>query len=295
MIQHPFDRSGLASLDDLETPLWRTSFSQLEAIQEEFLAVQPHCPDYPWPKDPLHNCIRVWEYPFIYCNAAVPPELLASSGAPLAVDLGSGATFFPFAVARLGWRVIAVDADLRATSSLDRAIGKVSTGKGTVASLLSDARSITLDAESVDCVYCISVLEHIPDFERVICEAARILRPNGLFMLTFDVDLSGNHELGPAEFNRLMDALQSSFSVVRPGKIIHPLRILTSDNSPYPVYPKGSILAKMSMSPRHMVHFARNAILGRPMPRRRILASTYGTCLRKRTGGTHDISLNNAN
>jgi SAM-dependent methyltransferase len=276
-----FDYCGIASLDDLDTPLWRSIFSHLETIQDEFIGVRPHVPDYPWPRNPLHNCTRVWEYPFIYHHLQAQTDGVPDSPLPSVVDLGSGATFFPFAVAQLGRRVIAVDADPRAKSSMDRAIGKVSSGIGSVTSLLSDARSIALDTESVDSVYCISVLEHIPDFERVISEAARILRPNGLFVLTFDLDLRGNFELGPAAYGRLMNTLQVHFSPVYSEKIVHPLRILNSDNSIYPMYPNKSSSYLLLQPLKRVVRSAYNKLHGRPELQGRLLVSTYGACLRK--------------
>lgn len=281
MIHNPFNRSGLASLDDLSTPLWRSCFSRLESIQSEFLAARPHCPDYPWPRDPLHNWSRVWEYPFVYHHLQFHNASLSGHRLPQVVDLGSGATFFPFAVARLGWRVIAVDADSRAASSVGRAIGRVSAGGGAVTSLLSDARSIALEGESVHCVYCISVLEHVPDFEGVISEIRRILRPAGLLLLTFDVDLRGNSELGPASYGRLSDALQASFSPVYPEKMVHPLRVLTSDNSSYPMYPRRSILDPLITPLRHSLHSACNRLRRRKLPPGCVLVSAYGACLRK--------------
>jgi len=281
MLENPFDRNGLASLDDLSTPEWHSLFPLLESIQSEFLAAQPHCPDYPWPRDPLHNFIRVWEYPFVYHQLNSYRGGIRGHSLPLIVDLGSGATFFPFAIARLGYSVIAVDADARAKSSMDRAIGAVSTGTGEVTSLLSDARSIALETESVDGVYCISVLEHIPDFEAVISEVRRILRPGGLFVLTFDVDLRGNFELGPAAFTRLMQMLHASFSLIYPEKVIHPLRVLTSNNSTYPMYRYRTISYELVRSLWNCLRSAHNRLRGRPPSQGRMLVSTYGACLRK--------------
>jgi SAM-dependent methyltransferase len=165
---------------------------------------------------------------------------------------------------------------------MDRAIGAVSAGTGAVTFLLSDARSIALETESVDVVYCISVLEHIPDFPAVIAEVQRVLRAGGVFVLTFDVDLRGNFELGPASYARLMDALQASFSPVCPEKVVHPLRVLTTDNSIYPMYPHRPILDRALITPaRHCLRSAYNWVRGRPSPPGRLLASTYGACLRK--------------
>jgi SAM-dependent methyltransferase len=281
LVHNPFDRSGLASLDDLSTPLWRSLFSRLESVQSEFLAAAPHGPDYPWPRDPLHSCIRVWEYPFVYHHLQSHSGNLSGHPLPQVVDLGSGATFFPFAVARLGWRVMAVDADSRATSSVDRAIGRMSADGGAVTSLLSDARSVALRAESVDCVYCVSVLEHVPNFEGVVSEVARILRPGGIFVLTFDVDLRGNCELGPAAYERLLNALQANFSPVYPEKAVHPLRVLTTDNSIYPLYASSSTRDRLIEPLRHSLHAAYNRLRGRQLPSGHVLASTYGACLRK--------------
>ncbi len=284
--ENPFNRSGLASLDDLSTPLWHSLFSHLESIQSELTAAQPHCPDYPWPRHPLHNCIRVWEYPFVYHHLQyLQSHSGKPSGHPLpqVVDLGSGATFFPFAVARLGFSVIAVDADSRATSSVNRAIRTVSAGRGAVTSLLSDARAIALETASVDCVYCISVLEHIPDFEGVIFEVARILRPGGLFVLTFDVGLSGNWELGPTSYERLLDSLQTSFSLVYPEKVVHPLRVLTTDNSIYPMYPARRLLDHpLVRALKHYLRRTYNWLRRLEPPSGRLLATTYGACLRRR-------------
>lgn len=282
MFENQFNRSGLASLDDLSTPLWHSLFSRLESVQTEFIAAQPHPPDYQWPRDPLHNCIRVWEYPFVYHHLQSHRASITARSLPHLVDLGSGATFFPFAIARLGYSVIAVDADLRATSSMDRAIGAVPAGVGAVTSLLSDARSLALETESVDGVYCISVLEHIPDFEAVVSEVRRILRPGGVFVLTFDVGLHGNTELGPAPYARLIELLHTSFSLIYPEKTVHPLRLLTSDNSIYPMYRRRSPLRSLIRPFRYSLHYAYNRLRGSQLPPARLLASTHGACLRKR-------------
>ncbi|MCC6587578.1 MAG: class I SAM-dependent methyltransferase [Bryobacterales bacterium] len=281
-MSNPFERSGLASIDDLSTATWKSLFSHLESIQKEFLAVQPHTPGYPWPRDPLHNFIRVWEYPFVYNHLKAQFAKAVAGIPPKVVDLGSGATFFPFAVARLGWDVITVDADRRATSSMDRAIVELSTAPGSVRTLESDARAIDLESESVDCVYCISVLEHIPDFESVVAEAHRILRPSGLFLLTFDIDLNGNFELGPDAFSRLRGVLDYRFSPVYPERVTHPLRILTSENSLYPAYQRMSLSRRLTRSLKRRIRVLCNSLGLAEPPSGRLLLSTFGGSLQKR-------------
>lgn len=288
MTENPFNRSGFASLDDLATQEWRTLFEHLESVQAEFIAAKPHCEDYPWPKDPLHNWIRVWEYPFVYHHLQRHRPSITGPSLPQIVDLGSGATFIPFAVARQGYSVIAVDADARAKLSVDRAIGVVSAGPGTVTSLLADARSIPLETGSVDGVFCISVLEHIPHFEDVIAEVRRILRPGGVFVLTFDVDLRGNWELGPTAYGRLMQALNAAFFLSYPEKVIHPLLMLSSDNSPYPMYADESPLHRARKTAKDIARPMYRLLRGLPQISKpgRLLVSSYGACLWKKNTGT---------
>jgi SAM-dependent methyltransferase len=179
----------------------------------------------------------------------------------------------------LGCRVIAVDEDQNAKLSFERAVSKVPCGKGEASFTLSDARAVEIDSETVDCVYCISVLEHIADFERVISEASRILRPNGTFILTFDIDLRGNFDLGPEEYVRLMDSLKDNFSPKYPERTVHPLRILTSDSSIYPMYPRKSIFSAIVSSMRAI----KSRLSNSGATQARLLVSTYGVCLSKRS------------
>jgi hypothetical protein len=109
---HPFNHCGLAALSDLQTPEWRDLFSLLEQEQTAFSALEDkfRSPEYLWPRQPLFTWSRVWEYPFVYHHLQYFRGKCGNSLAPI-VDLGSGVTFFPFAVARLGYQVICVDLD----------------------------------------------------------------------------------------------------------------------------------------------------------------------------------------
>jgi len=50
--------------------------------------------------------------------------------------------------------------------------------------IVADARYIPLKDESVDCVLCTEVIEHVFDYELVIQEIRRVLRPGGWLILT---------------------------------------------------------------------------------------------------------------
>jgi ubiquinone/menaquinone biosynthesis C-methylase UbiE len=274
--QSPFHKAGIASLDDLATPEWQRLFRILEAIQGEFLNANPHTPGYRWPRDPLHTCTRVWEYPFVYSYLL---QLCQSAGLsrPKVVDLGSGATFFPFAIARLGCDVIALDLDLESGHSLNRGLRFVSTDGGSLQSVLGDAHNIPLHDKSVDCVYCISVLEHLPNPAVIIPEVARIIRREGFFILTFDTDLRGNSAIGPDLYTQLRQAIDGRFDNCYPERFVHPMRILTTDNSPYPYYAKLGTIAKTKRWARKCL-----SVLSGMLHYEDILVSTYGICLRLR-------------
>lgn len=287
MRNHCFERAGLASLDDLDTEEWRSLFKEVEIWQAVFLDKRKEfrSKEYRWPSDTLHNCIRVWEYPFVYHHLRKYREGVAKEIDPTVVDLGSGVTFFPFAVANLGYKVIAVDNDPVCHVEYRRALAALGPRRGSVRFNCADAASIPIPAQSVDCVYCISVLEHIRNPLPVLGEAARILRPDGLFILTLDIDLNGKWCVGPALYNEIRGALLRKFDFVYPELTVHPIRLLTTDNSPYPYYPRKGALSKAYLFARRRASNIKALLEGRWVNRDRgpILASTYGACLRKRS------------
>jgi ubiquinone/menaquinone biosynthesis C-methylase UbiE len=152
------------------------------------------------------------------------------------VDLGSGATFFPFALARLGLDVTAVDLDPVGGECVQKASKVLTTGNGHVQFLLGDIGQLPIADDTFDVAYSISTLEHTQNPEVVVEEVARLLPSGGLFLLTFDVDLRGDQELSPTSFKRLMESINMWFENAFPVKLSHPLRYLTVDNSPYPAY-----------------------------------------------------------
>jgi SAM-dependent methyltransferase len=156
---------------------------------------------------------------------------------PVVVDLGCGVTFFPFVVAQAGCEVIAVDIDAVVGADFVRAIEVFRDWTRLVTFRPCDRARLPFDDETVDALYCVSVLEHIPDFSATISEIARVLKPKGLLLLTIDVDLSGNSELSPGQYWMLRDALEGILELVEPEVTVHPLRVLDSRNSPYPMTP----------------------------------------------------------
>jgi ubiquinone/menaquinone biosynthesis C-methylase UbiE len=110
--------------------------------------------------------------------------------------LGSGVTFFPFSVAKLGYQVTCVDIDPIVDVDIARAARIVDQSPGEVDCRQCDSSHLPFADEEADVVYCISVLEHVSDFENTIDEVFRVLKIGGLFILTMDLDSSGYLDIG---------------------------------------------------------------------------------------------------
>jgi SAM-dependent methyltransferase len=234
---HPFHRSGLAALSDLKTPEWRSLFTALEGEQAEFLAKEAEFRStaYKWPHDPLHTWSRVWEYPYVYFHLEQQKRLWDPERMPWLVDLGSGVTFFPFAAARLGYKVTCADIDRICQDDLPRAARLFPHSPGKVDfRLIKDGFLPFGDAE-IDCVYCISVLEHISDLEPTIREVHRILKPGGSLIVTIDLDLRGDAAIGIDDYKKLMHILRETFLFMLPETTLHPRDMLTSDAGPFSI------------------------------------------------------------
>lgn len=253
---HPFARSGLGALSDLELPEYKQLFSRLEREQERFLAAENRfrSPGYKWPRDPLHCWSRIWEYPYVFHHLANDIRSYPPGRCARVVDLGSAVTFFPFSIAQLGCHVDCLDIDPscgpdieKAASLVDHQLGSIDFG------LISNDRFPLQDGET-DALYCVSVLEHIPDSEKTVNEIVRVLRPGGLLILTIDVDLCGYVDIGVSKYRRLREALAKHFEFVEPEITIHPLDMLRATNSPrpyltYSLWKKCKFHAKVRMRP----------------------------------------------
>ena len=228
-----FERSGLAARSDYQTEHFASLLATLEGVESEFLAALPQFahPQYKWHRESLHTWSRAWEYAFMLHHVRLECE---RRGRPLdVVDFGSGSVFFPFAIARLGNRVVCFDNDPIGIADLEGATRVVSAGSGRVEARLN-GDVLPCDSNSADIAYSVSVLEHMPDPVPIIDEIHRVLKPGGLFVLTMDLDVEGHSGVAPAHFEALRANLESRFSWEFLERTVHPLDVLTSKNSPYP-------------------------------------------------------------
>ena len=229
-----FNRSGLVPLSDLQTPEWRENFGILRTRHDEFTRQGPkfRSADYIWPTEPLYCWSRVWEYPFAYFQL----KRFASTfpGTPKIADVGSGVTFFPFAIADLGADVVCTDIDRTCELDLARASGIIS-HRGSVSFRLGGETGLPFADSELDAVYCISVLEHIPNFDQTIAEIFRCLKVGGLFVLTFDVAIKGIEGISAERRAVLLNELSRRFSPVTQPQEVSLSDALLSDRGPYPM------------------------------------------------------------
>lgn len=230
-----FERSGIASLSDIQSEQFKRIFALLEDNQASFLMNEKSflSPDYKWPRDPLHTWSRVWEYPYVYYQLNAWMSNMKRISQRRVVDVGSGVTFFPFTVAMLGCHVTCIDCDPIVEKAMTKAIQCTYCAPGIVDFLQTDGVRLPLKDGEVDAVYCISVLEHISTFKNTIEEMARILKPGGPLFLTIDLDLRGDSELGIEKYRVLIALLKRYFNYLYGDITIHPADMLSSSNGPY--------------------------------------------------------------
>ncbi len=122
---------------------------------------------------------RIWEYPWLWLQIGK----LAGRGLTV-LDVGSERSPFPWFLCKRGFGVVVSDTAARYWRSWRRAEKRLGV---TVKKRILDAQNLDLPAASVDVYLSVSVMEHVPDKAKAIAEAARVLRPDGLLLMTFDI------------------------------------------------------------------------------------------------------------
>jgi len=101
------------------------------------------------------------------------------------LDVGSGPSFLPAYLAQQGHLVVTADSDAAQLGVQARFAVRAGSAGRLLPAVVDATRLGVLDG-SVDCVTCVSVLEHVPDAgdARAVAELARTLRPGGSLLLT---------------------------------------------------------------------------------------------------------------
>jgi SAM-dependent methyltransferase len=122
---------------------------------------------------------RLWEYPWVWQQL----QPLSGQGLRL-LDVGSEESPFPWLLASKGFRVTV--SDLTPVWWRRWSYAKRQT-KAPVTCRLLDAQAMDVPTGSIDIYLSVSVIEHVQDKSRALAECARVLRPGGLLVWTFDI------------------------------------------------------------------------------------------------------------
>lgn len=194
---------GIPSIHDVERLTRTPFFKRISQYSTDFvrrhrqILARTACR---WGTDAMHSWSRRWEYPFVvryltaFANTCDHQDLVC-------VDAGSGVSFLPYYITDLlpKSQVLCIDSN-RAYQQTYRRLNDV-TGCGRVSFMCTGVENIPLPDASADVISCVSVLEHISEHKPILDEFARILKPRGLLVLTFDVALDrfSRLERRPAE------------------------------------------------------------------------------------------------
>jgi 2-polyprenyl-6-hydroxyphenyl methylase/3-demethylubiquinone-9 3-methyltransferase len=96
-----------------------------------------------------------------------------------ALDVGCGGGLLAEEMARLGFAVTGVDP---ADNSLATARAHAAQSALAIDYRRGTAESLPCDDASFDFVYCCDVLEHVDSVDRAVAEAARVLKPGGVYL-----------------------------------------------------------------------------------------------------------------
>ena len=160
----------------------------------------------------LHQWSRQWEYPFVYSKIKKHINKLNKNFMETKIlDAGSGITFFPFFItSKLDIELHCCDVD---NNLVDINIKKINNNfdKDNMNFTLSNISRTPYKTEYFDIIYCISVLEHTENFENVIHEFYRILKPNGILIIIFDISLDGISEISIEKSKQLLETILNNF------------------------------------------------------------------------------------
>ncbi len=148
------------------------------------------------PNSALHWS-RVWEWPWAILNG----EIGDGKGVSDILDAAGGHGPFQYVLAaRSGAIVTNIDHNRESLQAVDKMSIRVKCGgrswetQGHVDTEYGDIRNIGRGNDWrdwhdgwFDRVMCISVIEHVPDYKKVLTELLRVLKPGGFLLLTMDV------------------------------------------------------------------------------------------------------------
>ena len=212
-------RTGIPLLSELERHLASDEYRRHVEFNRAFLEKNDAAMSQYgklWAKDTFRLWSRRWEYPFVTQRVIQFAQGQGARGEGQefkVLDAGSGVTFFPYYLREQipSAEVTCFDSNSSYHPMFAAVNGTM--GQSKVRFIEGMLQKIPLHDDSFDAVCCISVLEHTGNYDEILDEFARLLRPGGLLVLTFDLSLDGKFELSKADALKLLSSIERRFSV----------------------------------------------------------------------------------
>eukprot|EP00038_Savillea_parva_P010608 m.191462 g.191462 ORF g.191462 m.191462 type:complete len:312 (+) comp18348_c0_seq1:70-1005(+) len=236
--------SGIPRQRDVIASFRGSLFQSMEAASNEWIATNGDILavyQKKWVLDSFHWWSRVWEYPYVYHQI----HTVYQSHHDRILDMGAGVSFFPWYIKSKfpHSELIASDYDKRFPPWYD-AINKRLDASLNVPLLTSDLRSAFFPNASCDIVYSVSVLEHTDNYQNVIANVKRILKPGGYFIVTIDISLDNKRSIPFERAKELLAHLKEEFedvddtpTITKNADVLLPLYAI-QDPDKYAWFPK---------------------------------------------------------
>jgi ubiquinone/menaquinone biosynthesis C-methylase UbiE len=209
-------RPGIPTLGDVDALKKDPLYAQHTAWNQAFLERHGKALEgygKLWGQNPFKMWSRRWEYPF---EAQKVLDFIATQGGqPLKMlDGGSGVTYVPYYLVEKHPELSVICCDTNTSyAPMFAAINKT-VGHEKVTFQEAMLQKLPYEDGGLDIVCCISVLEHTDNYGEIISEFARVLRPGGLLVLTFDLSLDGKFALSKQTAEDLLRRVGERFDVL---------------------------------------------------------------------------------
>src|SRR6185437_15825588 len=190
-------RSGIPRLTDLAAHLAGDDYRRHVEFNRAFLEKNDAAMGRYgklWAKDTFRLWSRRWEYPFVAQRVIEFAKTQPMDKPVRVLDAGSGVTYFPYFLRREIPRSEITCFDSNKTYHPMFAAVNATMGESKVKFSEGWLQKLPFADDNFDAVCCISVLEHTNNYDEILDEFARVLRPGGLLVITFDLSLDGKFE-----------------------------------------------------------------------------------------------------
>lgn len=205
-------KSGIPTVHEYKELVKAENFKEIEKFSDAFIreaGSEISSYNKKWVRDPLHQWSRQWEYSYVIQQ--IKDHKKNKKGYRV-LDLGSGVTFLPYYLINKSkvTEVVALDYDKSLQGLFDLVNKKLKT---TVKFVHHDMRELNkLKAEQFDAIYSVSVLEHTDAYEKIISDSFKLLKPKGMFVLTFDISLDGLDDISIDLAQKLIKSLEKTYA-----------------------------------------------------------------------------------